>query len=104
MTEQLGLTILRLVLGFVAGGYSAALVVAELRGEGRHPLVLLGVVELSAAILFLIPTTMRLGGITLIVVFAVAAIFHVLHDEYSIGYLAVYSAAAFAVVSKRSQA
>jgi hypothetical protein len=97
--EQLGLTILRLVLGLIVGGYSLALVMTELRGEAHHALVLIGLVELAAAILFLIPTTVVLGGISLIIVFGIAALFHLLHGDYSIGYLAVYGAAAFAVLS-----
>jgi hypothetical protein len=63
--------------------------------------LLLGIAELAAAILFLIPRTIWVGGVTLIAVFGVAALFHLLHGEYSIGYLAVYGAATFAVVSAR---
>jgi hypothetical protein len=35
--------------------------------------------------------------------YALAALFHVLHGEYGIGYLAVYGAAAFAVISPGSR-
>lgn len=104
MTAAISLTILRIVLGLVAGAYSLALVVRQLPSRAHYPLVLLGIVELAAAILFLIPRTIRCGGIALIAVFVVAALFHLLHGEYSIGYLAVYSAAALAVVSTRTQA
>jgi hypothetical protein len=103
MTIQVGLTILRLVLGLVAGGYSLALVVNQLRGKTHLALVLLGLAELAAAVLFLIPGTVRPGGFTLIVVFGAAALFHLLHGEYSVAYLAVYAAAAFAVVSGRNR-
>jgi len=102
MSAQAGLTILRLVLGMVVGGYSLELIATQLHGHLHHALlVLLGLAELAGAILFLIPRTVRLGGFALIAVFAVAALFHVLHGEYSVGYLAVYGAAAFAVVANR---
>ncbi len=94
-----GLLILRLVLGLVVGGYSLALVVAQFSGGIHHALLLLGLAEFVAAVLFLIPRTVRLGGIALIAVFAFAALFHVLHGDSSVGYLAVYCAAAFAVIA-----
>lgn len=99
MTAQVGLAVLRLVLALVAGGYSLALVVTQLRGHTHYALVLLALAELAAAILFLIPRTIRLGGVILIVVFTFAALFHLLHGEYNFASLAVYAAAAFAVVS-----
>jgi len=101
MNPQRGIAILRCVLGVVVGGYSVALVVSQLRGEAHHALLLLGLAELVAAILFLIPRTLRIGGISLIVVFAIAAVFHLLHREFNIGSLVVYAAAAFAVLSNR---
>ena len=104
MSAQAGLTNLRLVLGIVVGGYSLELIAAQLHGDLHHALLLLGLAELAGAILFLIPRTVRLGGFGLIAVFAVAALFHVLHGEYSVGYLAVYGAAAFAVVANRRPA
>jgi hypothetical protein len=104
MTAQIGITVLRLVLGLVVGGYSVALIVTQLRDTTHLPLVVLALAELAAAILFLIPRTLRIGGVTLIVVFVLAALFHMLHGEYSIAYLAVYSAAALAVVSNRASA
>lgn len=99
MNTQVGLTTLKLVLGLVVGAYSLALLVMQFRGRPHHALVMLGLVELAAAILFLIPRTVKLGGISLIVVFAFAALFHILRGEYSMGYLIVYGAAAFAVIS-----
>lgn len=101
MNTQLGLTVLRVVLGLVLAGYSLALVVTQLRGSTHAVVVALGGAELVAAILFLIPATVRLGGILLIAVFAVAVLFHVLHGEYGVGNLAIYGAAAFAVISGR---
>ncbi len=101
MSGQAGLTILRFVLGIVVGGYSAGLIVTQLRGDIHHPLLLLALAELSAAILFLIPATVRLGGFALIAVFAVAALFHLLHGDYDVGFLVVDGAAALAVVANR---
>jgi hypothetical protein len=104
MSAQAGLMILRLVLGIVVGGYSLGLIVTQLHGDPHHALLLLGLAELAAAVLFLIPRTVRLGGFALIAVFAVAALLHVLHGEYSVGFLAVYGAAALAVVANRRKA
>jgi uncharacterized membrane protein YjjP (DUF1212 family) len=79
-----------------------ALVISQLHGETHHALLLLlGIAELAAAILFLIPGTMRFGSMSLIVVFVIAAVFHLLHRELNIGNLAVDAAAAFAVLSNR---
>ncbi len=100
MTKHRGLIVLRLVLGVVIIGYSVALVVSQFRNHRHHVLMLLGVAEFAAAVLLLIPGTLRAGGIALMVVFAFAVLFHVLHHQYSgIGYLAIYAAAAFAIVS-----
>lgn len=99
MSNELSLTILRFVVGLVIGGYSVALVAAQHHGKVHHSLLLLGLAELIAAILFLIPATVRIGGIALLAVFVAAALFHILHGEYSLGYLAVYAAATFAVIS-----
>ena len=52
-------------------------------------------VEIVAAILFLIPKLGRIGGYSLLVVFALAAILHVLHGQFQIGPLFVYGAAVF---------
>ena len=104
MTKQISITILRLVLGLVLGGYSLELIMTSLHGRSHHVLVILGVFEFAGAILFLIPRTLRLGGITLLITFGIAAVFHLLHREYSIGQLAVYAAAVWAVIASRATA
>jgi hypothetical protein len=104
MNTRLTLSILRLAVALVAGAYSLALVVAQLRGPTHFALLLLGLAELIAAALFLIPRTVRVGGAALIVVFVIAAGFHVLHGEYNVAHLAVYSAAALTVISKDERA
>ena len=104
MNAPVRLVILRFVLGLIVGGYSLELIVSQFHGRTHHPRLLLGLAELAAAILFLIPRTMRPGGIALIVVFACAALFHLLHSDYNIGNLAIYAAAAFVVISVKSKA
>jgi hypothetical protein len=98
MNKELSLTILRIVLGVVVGGYSAALAIHQLHGNTHIPLLVLAIAELIAAILLLIPRTVRVGGIALIVVFAIAAVFHILHGEFDVAFLAIYAAAALAVI------
>lgn len=99
MKAPSALTLLRIVLGLVLGWYSLALVLSQLHHGLHHFLLLLGLAELVAAILFLIPRTARCGGIALLIVLALAALFHLLHGEYNIGNLAIYAAATFAVLS-----
>jgi uncharacterized membrane protein YphA (DoxX/SURF4 family) len=55
----------------------------------------LGSTEIVAATLFLIPKLGRIGGYSLLVIFAVAATLHVLHGQFEIGPLLVYGAAVF---------
>ena len=103
MSQPGALLILRFVLGFVVGGYSLALVTAQLRGHTHYPLLILAVAELAAAIVFLMPRGVRLGGISLIVIFVIAATFHFLHGEYNVANLAIYSSAAWAVIPKEQR-
>lgn len=53
----------------------------------------LGGIEIAAVVLFLIPKFRRTGAWTLFAVFAVAVALHVLHGQFEIGSLVVYSAA-----------
>lgn len=59
----------------------------------------LGGTEIVAAILFLVPKLGRIGGYSLLVIFAVAATLHVVHGQFAIGPLLVYGAAVFTCVS-----
>ena len=68
-------------------------------GLPRWTAPVLGGVEIFAAVLFLIPKLGRAGGYLLLAVFVLAAVIHVLHGQYEIGWLLVYSAAVFACVS-----
>jgi hypothetical protein len=101
MSSRFSLIFLRVVLGLVIGGYSAALVLRQFRSAHAHwhsHMFLVGCAELLATILFLIPKTMRCGGIALIMIMVYAMIFHVLHREYDVSYLAIYIAGVLAVV------
>ena len=104
MNQPAKLLILRSVLGVVVGGYGLLLVVSQLAGRRHHALILLGLAELVGAILLLIPRTVFVGGVTLLLVFGLAALFHVLHREYDVGFLAVYAAATYAVISRSPRA
>ncbi|HLJ91257.1 MAG TPA: DoxX family protein [Candidatus Angelobacter sp.] len=53
----------------------------------------LGGIEMAAVAVFLIPRFRRIGGISLLAIFAIAATLHILHGQFEIGSLVVYSAA-----------
>lgn len=59
----------------------------------------LGGAEIAAVILFLVPKLDRIGGYSLLAIFAVAAGLHVLHGQFEIGPLLVYGAAVWACLS-----
>jgi hypothetical protein len=97
--------VLKWVLGLVVLGESLRLALAQ---EGHfiatHPLLhhlrpALGWSEAVAAALFLIPLTTIAGGYALLVIFAMAAVLHVLHGEIDIGMLLVYGAAVLVVLT-----
>jgi uncharacterized membrane protein YphA (DoxX/SURF4 family) len=58
----------------------------------------LGGIEIVATVIFLIPRLRRVGGYSLLAVFAIAATLHILHKQLEIGPLLVYSAAVLACV------
>lgn len=53
----------------------------------------LGGAEILAAVLFVVPATVAIGGYFLLVIFAFAILLHVLHGQYQVGELFVYAAA-----------
>ena len=55
----------------------------------------LGIAEILAAVLFLVPFTARAGGYLLIIIFALAALIHILHGQYGVEGLVVYSVVVF---------
>ena len=66
-------------------------------GTANHALLALAIAETLAAIVFMIPQTTRLGGLVLLLVFAVAFSVHLLHGELELGLL-VYAAGTLFVV------
>lgn len=62
----------------------------------------LGWGEIIGAILLLIPFTAVRGGWFLVVLFALAIIVHLLHGMFNVGYLAIYTAAAWAVATGKA--
>lgn len=107
-TKDMAIIVLRLVLGlvvlaqsfiFLFGGESAGFF-------ARHGLpdairLILGWSEVVAAILFLLPPTLVVGAWFLLAVFAGAISLHLLHGQFEVGALLVYSAAVLVVVAFR---
>ena len=62
---------------------------------------LLGGSEIVAALLFLIPVTTLLGGIALLVIFAIAVLIHLHHGQFDVSGLIVYAAAVLACITHR---
>ena len=59
----------------------------------------LGAVEIGAVVVFVVPKLRRIGGYALLVIFAIAAVLHILHGQFEIGPLVVYSAAVLVCVA-----
>jgi hypothetical protein len=59
----------------------------------------LGGAEIVAAVLFLVPFTALVGSYLLLLIFALAALVHILHGQYEVGGLVVYAAAVFACMT-----
>ena len=57
--------------------------------------------EIVAAILFLLPFTSVVGSYLLLLVFVLAAIVHILHGQFEVGTLAVYSMAVLVSMADR---
>jgi hypothetical protein len=100
---------LRWVLGLVLLAESARFAFSEAAAAsfaktGLPEIVHLGLAwaEMLAALIFLIPQTIVLGGWMLVSVLAIAIVIHLLHGWYDVGALLVYAAAAWAVVASTS--
>ena len=59
----------------------------------------LGTIEMGAVAVFLVPKLRRIGGYALLAIFAIAAVLHVLHGQFEIGPLVVYSTAVLVCVA-----
>jgi uncharacterized membrane protein YphA (DoxX/SURF4 family) len=107
--KDVAIIALRLVLGlvvlvqsfiFLFGGESAKFL-------ARHGLpdairLILGWSEVVAAILFLLPSTLKVGAWFLLVVFAGAISLHIVHGQFEVGGLLVNSAAVLVVLAFRN--
>ena len=60
---------------------------------------ILGGAEIIAALLFLIPPARMIGGYALLVIFALAALIHIIHGQPDIGALVIYAAAVYTVLA-----
>jgi uncharacterized membrane protein YphA (DoxX/SURF4 family) len=81
-------------MGIVLLYLSLKTVHAGLAARGGHDvhLVVVGAIEAVAAVLFLIPRTLRIGAIGLLVVFAVVLLIHALRFQFR-GDIVIYAAA-----------
>jgi hypothetical protein len=107
--QRAALTALRWTVGLVVSWQSyrfivSAAAVRNLQHMGLPPWIVpaLGGVELLAAALFLVPKLDRIGGYSLLFVFAVACAIHVLHGEFELGLL-VYAAAVVACLATNTE-
>lgn len=62
---------------------------------------ILGGAEVIAAVLFLVPYTARAGSYLLLVIFALAAVVHILHGQFNVGGLIVYAAAVIVCMARQ---
>ena len=102
-SQSASMIVLRWTLGLVVLWQSLHFAVAagsahHLAGMGLPHWIapVLGGAEIVAAILFLLPKTAKSGGFLLLLIFAIAAVLHLLHREYHIETLLVYIAATWA--------
>lgn len=61
----------------------------------------LGVGEILAAVLFLIPWTALVGSYLLLVIFVLAAVIHILHGQFDVGGLVVYAVVVLVCMAHR---
>ncbi|MGO8814509.1 MAG: hypothetical protein ACLQVG_07540 [Terriglobia bacterium] len=59
--------------------------------------------EFIAAILFLVPPASLAGGCLLVFIFAIAAVLHLLHGEFDVGNLIIYSMAVIVCMTYRAR-
>jgi uncharacterized membrane protein YphA (DoxX/SURF4 family) len=59
----------------------------------------MGMSEIVAAVLFLIPPAMLVGAWGLEIIFALAAVVHILHGQYDVGWLVIYAMAVLVVAT-----
>ncbi len=97
LTVRRSFIALHLTLGLVIIFESVQTLAHALGAPAQHAhLTMLGTVETVAALLFLWPRTLRIGGYMLVVTFLVAVLAHALRGEFP-ATLLVYAAAALFV-------
>ena len=106
--KGMAIVTLRLVLGAVVLIQSIIFLYREDRSFGNHAMpksvrLVLGLSEAAGALLFLRPQTLVAGAWSLLVVFGVAVVFHVVHGQFEVAGLVVYIAAVLAVLENRRQ-
>jgi DoxX-like family len=106
-TRKIALPGLRWILGLVVARESLTFLLsasqARLLAHMGLPLwirPLLGGTEFLAAILFLIPPTMTVGGSWLLIIFGLALLVHLVHGEYAVDSLLVYFMAVLALMAE----
>jgi uncharacterized membrane protein YphA (DoxX/SURF4 family) len=107
--DQIAITGLRWTLGLVVLLESlhftlSPSTVHHLEKAGLPPWVrfALGGSEVLAALLFLIPAASYVGGLLLLLIFAIAAALHLLRGEFDVGALVVYGMAAIVCMTQRT--
>lgn len=92
--------VLYVTLGVVVLVQSAVTVAEAIRGTilsgDRHHALILGTLEAIAAVMFLVPRTMRWGADLLLAIFGLAFVLHALRGDPALSLL-VYGAATFFV-------
>jgi uncharacterized membrane protein YphA (DoxX/SURF4 family) len=108
--KQLSIPALRWVLGIVVMIQSLHFVfshsTAHFFAKIGVPLwvrPVLGGIEILAAVLFVLPATLRVGGYLLLIVFVLAIAIHVVHGQYDVESLLVYCMAVFVCVAHPGQ-
>lgn len=89
------------VLAAVVFLQSIVTVMHAFAGQSGHGLAWFAGAEAVAAILFLVPATMRVGAIFLLLIFGVAIVLHALQGEWQLS-LVVYSAGVLLVMAHGS--
>jgi hypothetical protein len=99
-------TLLRWSVALVLGSQAGALIISIVRGEHIDAPIAaalaLGVVELVAAVVFLVPRAVAVGGVALLATLVAAAIVHLVLGKAPPASFAVYAAALWVVIDGSS--
>ncbi len=95
----LGLVVLWQSLRFTFGPAAAHFFAKTGLPSWIRPVI--GGAEILAALLYLLPFTEVAGSYALLIIFALAAVIHILHGEYDVSILILYAAGVFATLAHR---